>query len=105
MISKLREEGDTTLKILSLIAGTGLLGVLAAGAVNIARDAQIAISVAEQHGQELLMIRGEISSLRLEMVERTQDRFTAQDGRYLEQELRRIEQDLDEHMKTAGEHN
>ena len=47
-------------------------------------------------------MRGEVSSLRLEMMERTKDRFTAADGRYLEQQLRRIENDLDEHMKETG---
>lgn len=96
------EEGDATVKVLTAIAASGVLGVFATGMISIANDAKIAISVAEQHGQELLMIRGEVASLRLEMVERTQDRFTASDGRYLEQELRRIEADLDEHMKETG---
>lgn len=96
------ENGDATLKVITAIAGSGILGVFAAGMISIANDAKIAIKVAEQHGQELLLMRGEVSSLRLEMMERTKDRFTAADGRYLEQQLRRIENDLDEHMKETG---
>jgi hypothetical protein len=91
------ENHDPAAKtIIGFIVGSGLLGVLAVGWIAVAQQADIAISVAEQHGQELLLIRGELTALRTEMLQRTQDRFTAADGRYLEQEIRRIEEELDE---------
>ena len=90
------EDHDPAAKtIIGFIIGSGLLGVLAVGWMAVAQQADIAISVAEQHGQELLLIRGELTALRTEMLQRTQDRFTASDGRYLEQEIRRIEEELD----------
>jgi hypothetical protein len=72
--------------------------------MNTANDASIAVQVAAQHGEELLLIKGEIAALRIEMIERTKERFTSTDGRYLEQELRRIEEELDEHIKETEAH-
>lgn len=98
--AKEEQQGSTDAKtLIGFLVGSGLLGLLAVGMATVANNAQIAINVAEQHGQELLLLRGELVALRLEMVERTQDRFTASDGRYLKEELRRIEEDIEEHIK------
>ena len=86
--------------IVAALAGTGMLGVVAAGMLAVANDARIAISVAEQHGNELLMIRGELASVRKEMIARTEDRFTNRDGlaleKYMERRFTEIEEKLDE---------
>jgi hypothetical protein len=85
--------------VTSLIVGTGVVGVLVAGAMSVASDAAIAIKVAEQHGEELLMIRGELSSMRQEMNARTQDRYTGKDGarfeQYVNKRLDSLEKQLD----------
>ena len=96
-----KEEGSASNKaVVAFLASTGVLGVVAAGMLSVASDARIAIQVAEQHGQELLMIRGEISSLRQEIVARTQNRFTRQDGVYLAKELERLEMDINKHLES-----
>ena len=86
-------------KVLASLAGTGVLGVVAAGMLAVANDARIAISVAEQHGQELLMIRGELAAVRTEMMQRTQFRYTSRDAeqheKYVERRLNEIEKKLD----------
>jgi hypothetical protein len=90
---------NNTKLVTSLIVGTGLIGVLVAGAMSVASDAAIAIKVAEQHGEELLMVRGELSSMRHEMNSRTQDRYTGKDGArfemYVNKRLDSLEKQLD----------
>jgi hypothetical protein len=85
--------------VTSLIVGTGLIGVLVAGAMSVASDAAIAIKVAEQHGEELLMIRGELTSIREELNSRTSDRYTGKDGErfelYVNKRLDAVEKQLD----------
>jgi hypothetical protein len=85
--------------LVSTLVGTGIVGLIIAGAMSVAQDARIAISVAEQHGQELLLLRGEIISLRQEMQSRTRDRYTSDDAdrdmEYIERRLNDIENDFD----------
>lgn len=91
-------NGHSGKQTIAFLVGSGILGVLAAGMLAVANDARIAISVAEQHGQEILLLRGEIVALREEMRERTLDRYTAKDHqqfeRYMLERIKRIEEDL-----------
>lgn len=84
---------------ISAIVGTGVISVLVAGAMSVSQNAQIAIRVAEQHGEELLMIRGELTSIREEMTNRTEDRYTGRDGArfeaYVTKRLDELEEQLD----------
>ena len=82
-------ESDFSKKVLASLAGTGVLGVVATGMLSISQSASIALDVAEQHGQEILLIRGEMSSIRTEMLSRTEDRFTSNDGKNLERYIER----------------
>jgi hypothetical protein len=66
-------------KIMAAVGG-GLCTIALAFAVTTAKNAQIALEVAAQHGEEIQMIRGELSSLRIEMASRTADRYTARDA-------------------------
>ena len=93
------QEGDTTIKVLGMLVSTGVIGLLIAGAMDIRSDATIALSVVEQHGQELLMIRGEMALLRQDMLDRTVSRYTSEEqeqfAKYLESRLIQIEKQLD----------
>ena len=94
------EEGNVTPRsVLTVLASIGVLGLLIAAGLDISNNARIALNVAEQHGQELLMIRGEIANLRAEMLDRTVSRYTAaeqeQFAKYLESRLTQLEKQLD----------
>lgn len=97
-------SGNTNKSLLAIVASTGVLGVIASGYMAVANDARIAISVAEQHGQEILLLRGELNQLRQEMVERTQSRYTARDAaqheRYMEARLNKLEKEMDAMQKV-----
>jgi len=89
-----------TSKVLASLAGTGVLGVIAAGMLAVANDARIAINIAEQHGEEILMLRGELTAVRVEMLQRTENRYTAKDAvnheKYIDRRLLEIEKKLNE---------
>jgi type II secretory pathway component PulK len=86
----------------TFLASTGILSILAAGMLSVASDARIAIQVAEQHGQEILLLRGELNALREELRERTRERYTESDHlqfqKYIEERIERIEQSVDKHL-------
>ena len=86
-------------KVLASIVGTGILGVIAAGMLAVANDARIAISVAEQHGEELLLIRGELSAVRSEMIDRTTMRYTSRDALAHEKFMDRRLAEIEEHIE------
>ena len=92
-------NGATLKNVILVLISTGILGVLSSGMLAIANDAKIAIRVAEQHGEELLLIRGELNSLRVEMLERTKSRYTAIDAerheRYVIQRIEALEKQLE----------
>ena len=92
-------NGTTLKNVILVLISTGILGVLSSGMLAIANDAKIAIRVAEQHGEELLLIRGELNSLRVEMLERTKSRYTAIDAerheRYVVQRIEALEKQLE----------
>lgn len=89
----------TAKSLIVTLMGTGILGVIAAGMLAVANDARIAIGVAEQHGQELLMIRGELTALRAELLERTENRYTTRDAanheKYIDRRITDLEKKLD----------
>lgn len=90
----------TAKNVIATLAGTGILGVIAAGMLAVANDARVAINVAEQHGEELLLVRGELAAIRTEMLQRTEDRYTSRDAqayeRYIEQRFVELERRLEE---------
>lgn len=95
------DDGDYAFatKVLASFAGTGVLGVVAAGMLAVAQSASVALNVAEQHGTELSMIRGELIALRKELIERTDKRYSTRDAasheKYAERRLAEIEKKLD----------
>ena len=73
--------------------------MVAAGMLAVSNDARIAINIAEQHGQELLMIRGELAAVRSEMLERTKMRYTSRDALQHEKYVERRLSEIGEHIK------
>ncbi len=77
----------------------GVIGLATTALYNIDRNARIAIDVAAQHGDEMNMIRGEISALRQEIYQRTDDRYKGKDAeryqQYIERRLEQVEEKLD----------
>lgn len=88
-----------------VLGGGGVVAVMLALLLTVAKDASIAISVAEQHGQELLEVRAEITSLRKHIADRTRSRYTAEDAekdmRFIQKELQHIEENI---KKLENEH-
>jgi type II secretory pathway component PulJ len=78
-----------------LTIGGSAFALLAALMLNVYKDAQIALDVVRQHGQELLEIRTEITGLRNDLLERTRERYTEKDAEkdmiYILDRLERIE--------------
>lgn len=70
--------------------------------VNVSKDAQIAIDVAAQHGQELLEIRSEIALLRSDLRTQTMDRYYRHDA---ERDFRAVERRLDKLERKLDEDN
>jgi len=98
------QEGGTDPKaFLTVLVSTGILGLLIAGAVDVRQTAMTSLRVAEQHGQEMLMIRGEITQLRKDMLDRTVSRYTAEEqeqySRYLDSRLEQIHEELERLQK------
>lgn len=81
-----------------IMGGGGVAAVIIALILGVSKDASIALSVAEQHGQELLEIRAELTSLRSHIADRTRSRYTAEDAakdmRFVQQELQHIEENI-----------
>jgi hypothetical protein len=64
----------------------------------VSQQSAIAIDVARQHGQEINLLRGELASLRNEVLGRTGNRYTAidaqRDAAHYERELTRLDRRL-----------
>ena len=77
----------------------GIASVVLAFSINTAKDAQIALQVAGQHGTELNELRAEVRVLRNDMRDRTKLRYTsadaAKDYSYINQRLLRCERHIE----------
>ena len=80
------------------VGGGGAIALLFAFLLNVNKDAQIAISVAEQHGAELLAIRSEITIMRDYIHDKTKLRYTSEDAdrdmKYIQKELDRLDRKI-----------
>ena len=64
----------------NIVLPIGALALLATIVMTVHKDAGIALDVARQHGQELLLLRGEINILKEEILDRTRLRYTSKDA-------------------------
>jgi len=69
--------------------------------INVAKDAQIAIEVAKQHGQELLILHAKVQTLEDDVKARTQNRYTSKDA---SRDIGYLRRDLDACMAWRKDH-
>lgn len=77
--------------------------------VSVGQDAHSALSVNETQAQELLLLRSEIAALRVEIKNRTDDRYTSleatRDLAYIERRLAQIESQIEKHIQNRSAHH
>jgi hypothetical protein len=61
--------------------------------LSVSNEAAVGLKLAEQHGESILLLREEVRLLRLEIKERTNDRYTNKDA---ERDLNYIRQEIAE---------
>lgn len=89
----------------TMILPVGALGLLGALLLSVQKDASVALDVARQHGEEILLLRSEIHSMESQMRERTQLRYTSKDAERDFSYLRRDIAECKEAIKLHdGEH-
>lgn len=69
--------------------------------LSVSNEAAIGLKLAEQHGESILLLREEVRLLRLELKERTHDRYTSDDA---ERDLNYIRRDIAELKEAIKEH-
>jgi len=102
-VSDIEGHISKTSRNVFVFGGTSLVAVMMLLVnlfIGVSKDAQIAIEVAKQHGQELLEVRAELSLVRSELRTATRDRYYRQEA---ERELARLERMIrDHHGKSGG---
>ena len=88
----------------NIVLPVGALTVLGALMLNVAKDASIALSVAEQHGQELLLLKADLQILGNDVRDRTQLRYTSKDAArdhdYINRDIRSCKTALEAHERS-----
>jgi hypothetical protein len=77
----------------TLVIPVGALTLLGALMLSVSNEAAVGLKLAEQHGESILLLREEVRLLRLEIKERTNDRYTNKDA---ERDLNYIRQEIAE---------
>jgi len=86
--------------LISLLAGSFLLGASSVGAVQSYINSTTAVEVAVQHGQELDKIRGRLADFEADLIRRTAERWTRSDHLRYEQEHARSEHTQDRRLDS-----
>lgn len=85
----------------TLVLPVGALTLLGALMLSVSNEAAIGLKLAEQHGESILLLREEVRLLRMELKERTHDRYTTEDAErdlaYIRRDIAEIKQALKEH--------
>lgn len=81
----------------TLVLPVGALTLLGALMLSVANEAAVALKLAEQHGESILLLREEVRLLRNEVQDRTLNRYTSKDA---ERDLAYIREDINE-LKEA----
>jgi len=86
-----------------ITGGGSILAVVLGFSISTAKDASIALDVAKQHGEEILIISQRINVLERDIRERTRSRYTSEDAKkdlsYIERDMRKCIEHVDEHDK------
>jgi len=85
----------------NIVLPVGALALLGSLMQVVSKDASIALDVARQHGEELLLIRGEMTIIEKQLMERTQQRYTSQDAardhEYIYRDIKQCQEWMKEH--------
>ena len=97
-------EGNSSLKNWRVAAPISALGLLGLLMLQVQKDAAIALDVAKQHGQELLLIRSEMQVLQGDVKDRTKLRYmstdASRDHRYIQKDINSCMEVITEHKKN-----
>ena len=91
----------------TLVLPVGALTLLGALMLSVSNEAAVGLKLSEQHGESILLLREEVRLLRLDIKERTIDRFTAVQADkahfHLQKEIDEIHNELKDHEKQHDE--
>lgn len=93
------EETGQKVQGWTLVLPVGALTLLGALMLSVSNEAAVALKLAEQHGESILLLREEVRLLRNEVQDRTIDRYTSKDAA---RDLAYIREDINE-LKEAIE--
>ena len=89
-------EKENKIQNWTLVLPVGALTLLGALMLSVSNEAAVGLKLAEQHGESILLLREEVRLLRLEIKDRTDDRYTTSDAerdlQYIRQEIAEIKQ-------------
>ena len=78
-----------------------MIAVVLTFSITTAKDAQIALDVAKQHGEELLILSQEVHRMQGDLYERTKDRYTSNDAK---RDVGYLRRDIDACMTWRTQH-
>lgn len=85
----------------NVVVPVGALGLLGALMLDVSKDAAISLDVARQHGEELLIVKGEMLMLKQDVRDRTQLRYTSKDAA---RDALYLQRDIDNCMTLIKDH-
>jgi len=98
-----KETGGKLTQNWTLVLPVGALTLLGALMLSVSNEAAVGLKLAEQHGESILLLREEVRLLRLEIKERTQDRYTtddaARDLAHIRQDIAELKQEIRDNRK------
>jgi len=93
---------DNNTQTWTLVLPVGALTLLGALMLSVSNEAAISLKLSEQHGESILLLREEVRLLRVDINNRTQDRYMAKDA---ERDLGYIKDDIAEIKLAVKEHD
>jgi len=84
-----------------IVGGGSVIAVVLTFSITTAKDAQIALDVARQHGDEILLLSQEVHNMQSDLYDRTKDRYTSKDA---ERDVGYLRRDIDTCMAWKKEH-
>ena len=84
-----------------IVGGGSVIAVVLTFSITTAKDAQIALDIARQHGEELLILSQEIHRMQGDLYERTKNRYTSKDA---ERDIGYLRRDIDACMAWRKQH-
>lgn len=97
MTDETDKQGTARVQNWTLVLPVGALTLLGALLLSVSNEAAVGLKLSEQHGESILLLREEVRLLRLEVKDRTIERYTASDA---ERDLAYIRSDIAE-LKQA----